>query len=83
MGSIQLRFALEEYSMTPADKETFPLSAAALLVDCEKQPGSFGLYISFPCGKPEEALSGFNIGAIYAVLGVWAGSNCAAARRSI
>lgn len=54
--------------MTPADKGTFHLSAAAFLVDCEKQPGSFGHYISFPCGKPEGALSGFNIGAIYTVL---------------
>lgn len=45
MGSIQLRFALEEYS-TPADKGTFPLSAAAFLVDCEKQPGH--LDITFP-----------------------------------
>lgn len=55
------------------------MRAAAILTDWEKQPRSFEQCMSFSCGKPVGALSGFNIGPIYTVLSVWAGRNGAAA----
>lgn len=81
--STQLHFMLKEFRVTPVVGGGDLLRTVAFLADWEKQFGSFEQCISFPCGKPVGALSGFNIGAIYTVLSVWAARNGAAARLTI